>query len=1032
MRVCALLEMDASDGIDADEMEQLRELISADEARAIRGHLETIKACDPSVGSGAFAVGLLQEFVNLWILCETRERAKDPREVEDPNYLYHIKRKFIESAIYGVDIQPQAIEICKLRLWLSLAVDFQLAADPRHSSLDKFRYAISKIEPLPNLAYKIRRGDSLLDQIHGQDFLLDKVKADAQITDAYHRIEKEQQNFFNAQHPDKKRNMRRRVLDERLRLAERYLKRMKEQVATYQTTMFGETEKQTAARKQREEQLAKLEAAEHALKRAQRKFNPLKAQSRVTAADEVILDELEAGSDKDMTFAWRLDFPEVFQRKEREGFDLVVGNPPFVTARNPEKRELYRARWKEVCHGNYLLVTPFFARSFGILASGGQLGFIVSNAFAKREFGKPLVENFFPTVELEKVVDCSGLMFPGHGTPTCLVFGKPKARTIQFGKQGNKETGKQGIDGTVRVTAILPGGGDLRTRPEDSTLWRDIVEHHDSPGYSDARIVISDVVRGDMAKWPWNFDVSTKPTRQIIESGNEQLLQYLASPIGYVCITKGDEFFFHPQNFIRRLSPKGSYIMPLSIGDTIRDWSREEVYALFPYNPRTLEIEKLGKLPYADFFKLFREPMSERITFGKPQSERGEWYEYAMMSPERVRKEFIISMPEIATHNHALVLTKPFLASQTAPVSCLASEFLDDNHLFAGVLNSSAALFWLKQISFNKNAGEAEERDRFVYAGGKVQQLPIPRAILEQGELRKHLTALSRACWERGQILPSLAMKKLFEQNGEAYHAWNSSLAGYIAPHELIKAFDSAEDLLEMKQRVIAERERLRREMIALQEEMDWVVYAAYGVVKDEGGRMKDEKISLDPLSLGERPFELKRANAPIPEAWDAERRALWQARLNEIETNEHVRRIEQPMYKRRWVPPAYDKEFSKAFEWWLLEKAEWHLEHKAKGGPLALETWAHALYQDARVRAAASVIQPDGMSFPAFVQLFKNIVNDAAVPEEIPAAIPWEKVEAEFGKVPQKVKAIRGKLNVPRERFRLREKGVYVWAGKG
>lgn len=246
-------------------------------------------------------------------------------------------------------------------------MDFQPDADPRFATREKFQEAINKIEPLPNLAYKIRRGDSLLDQIHGQDFLLDKVKADAQIVDAYHRIEKEQQNFFNAQHPDKKRNMRRRVLDERLRLAERYLKRMKERVATYQTAMFGETEKQAAARKQREEQTAKLEAAERALKRAQRTFNPLKAKSRVTPADEMILDELEAGSEQDMTFAWRLDFPEVFQRREREGFDLIVGNPPFVTARNPEKRELYRARWKEVCHGKYLLVAPFFARAFGIL-----------------------------------------------------------------------------------------------------------------------------------------------------------------------------------------------------------------------------------------------------------------------------------------------------------------------------------------------------------------------------------------------------------------------------------------------------------------------------------------------------------------------------------------------------------------------------------------------------------------------------------------------------------------------------------------
>ena len=122
-----------------------------------------------------------------------------------------------------------------------------------------------------------------------------------------------------------------------------------------------------------------------------------------------------------------------------------MGNPPFVTARNPEKRALYRARWKETCYQKFQLVAPFFQRSFGLLRTGGHLGFIVSNAFAKRQFGRPLVEDFFPTVELQKVVDCSGLMFPGHGTPTCIVLGRNRQPMS---------------DSAIRIAATLPGGGD--------------------------------------------------------------------------------------------------------------------------------------------------------------------------------------------------------------------------------------------------------------------------------------------------------------------------------------------------------------------------------------------------------------------------------------------------------------------------------------------------------------------------------------------------------------------------------------------
>src|SRR5205823_6731199 len=142
--------------------------------------------------------------------------------------------------------------------------------------------------------------------------------------------------------------------------------------------------------------------------------------------------ELE-GSEMDgpLNFAWRIDFPHVLsgataatvrgefalvnqaQRQQEltvghspksgAGFDLIVGNPPFVTARNAQKRELYRERWPRVCYQKFLLVCPFFEMSFGLLRPNGQLGFIVSNAFAKREFGKPLVEDFLSTIDLQKI-----------------------------------------------------------------------------------------------------------------------------------------------------------------------------------------------------------------------------------------------------------------------------------------------------------------------------------------------------------------------------------------------------------------------------------------------------------------------------------------------------------------------------------------------------------------------------------------------------------------------------------------------------
>jgi hypothetical protein len=222
------------------------------------------------------------------------------------------------------------------------------------------------------------------------------------------------------------------------------------------------------------------------------------------------------------------------------------------------------------------------------------------------------------------------------------------------------------------------------------------------------------------------------------------------------------------------------------------------------------------------------------------------------------------------------------------------------------------------------------------------------------------------------------------------------------------------------------------------------------------------------PLQREERPFclsseaegDFEKAVALIPSDWSEGRKALWTARLAAIRDNEHIRRIEQSVYKRRWDeqwkvgnrwmcgPVAYAAEFVDAFTWWLAEKAEWYLEHKAKGGPIELEKWTAALWSDERIRAAWPVVvgclkqleahkagsvqtksKIDDSSI-AFARFFRDLLKDETVPEGTPPAIPWDQLEKKR-KIPAKVKSIRGKLNVPRERFHLTSDGRYVWAGK-
>src|SRR5208337_2401977 len=144
---------------------------------------------------------------------------------------------------------------------------------------------------------------------------------------------------------------------------------------------------------------------------------------------------------------------------------------------------------------------------------------------------------------------------------------------------------------------------------------------------------------------------------------------------------------------------------------------------------------------------------------------------------------------------------------------------------------------------------------------------------------------------------------------------------------ELGAPFQTESDLRHAYLRAQTIRERLRAEMIALQEEMDWLVYAAYGLLPADHPAVGQVGLGLAPARVGNQRKEAGASPGPTD--------LLDQARLAAIRDNEHIRRIEQPVYKRRWDEQwkvgnewrcgeiAYAAEFIGAFEWWLKEKAE-------------------------------------------------------------------------------------------------------------
>jgi hypothetical protein len=153
---------------------------------------------------------------------------------------------------------------------------------------------------------------------------------------------------------------------------------------------------------------------------------------------------------------------------------------------------------------------------------------------------------------------------------------------------------------------------------------------------------------------------------------------------------------------------------------------------------------------------------------------------------------------------------------------------------------------------------------------------------------------------------------------------------------------------------------------------------------------------------------------------------------------------MEQWKVGNRWQcgQPAYDAELIDTFSWWFSEKAEWWLEQFRE--PVSFDNWEGALWKDTRIQVAWPVIaeaqhrlefwkneqkkatgRPPALdpSHAAFTKFFKALVKEQTVPEGIPFGIPFDKLKT---KVSAQVKSIRGKLNVPRERFNVTEGGLY------
>ena len=369
--------------------------------------LRTITVLDPACGSGSFLVGMLLVIDDLIGRADSQLGRKQTR--------FERRTEIIARSLYGVDIMPWAVHVAELRLWLQLVVETEL------------EWWEMKAEPmLPNLSFKVRPGDSLVQEVGGINFGLHRTHLDipSSLKGKLTQLRGEKLKFYRNDPQAKFKsetalkqeelNIFREILDTRAHKLENDIKTLTQRIETPQdqAVMPGMEPKVLQAplavqqwRKERQkltDELGQVQKAREALHTA-----------------------------KDVPFVWDIAFVEIFEGEEK-GFDIVIGNPPYVRQQKIEdpqgihSKAAYKAKLQQSVHTVYPTFFGynqarntvsrkidaksdyyiyFYMHGLNLLSDHGSFCFITSNSWLDMGYGKDLQEFLLQHCHIKMILD---------------------------------------------------------------------------------------------------------------------------------------------------------------------------------------------------------------------------------------------------------------------------------------------------------------------------------------------------------------------------------------------------------------------------------------------------------------------------------------------------------------------------------------------------------------------------------------------------------------------------------------------------
>ncbi len=432
--------------LDAKDISELRKSLRKEDKKAQKELLNSIKICDPAVGSGHFLVSALNVMLSIYdelnlfdeefylevqndeILITNHKgefiEYKRPSTPKDKAHLiqqelFHTKKDIIENNLFGVDINPNSCEITKLRLWI------ELLKHSFYQSFDDENY--HDLKTLPNIDINIKCGNSLVSYFETGKSLNHYPNIKERMG-KYKRIVKDYKEGF---YTDKN-------------LIAKEIKNLQESFKNFclKDKFNKEIKQLTNGANEYSKKYGDFLADEHHDEKFKSFFS--KNMFEFSFDEKVAIKEFANlkkeydnifNLESNHPFEWRFEFPEILDDDGNfKGFDLIIGNPPYIRQEELKELKPHLAKNYKVYKGTSDIYTYFYELGFNVLKENGILSFITSNKYTRAGYGEALREFLLKNTYILKYIDLNGIKVFDSATvdTSILCFEKSKSKDNKF------------------------------------------------------------------------------------------------------------------------------------------------------------------------------------------------------------------------------------------------------------------------------------------------------------------------------------------------------------------------------------------------------------------------------------------------------------------------------------------------------------------------------------------------------------------------------------------------------------------------